>query len=104
MSLFQNLLKGGAPSALHLRLTEYEFIGSKCPFFYVHVIPTSQIITRAILIACCGKHRLDKMLVKLKLTVNIPVLYTTYKFLPRVEGVVGLTYLLRKALLYSAPM
>ena len=75
-----------------------------CNAFYVQVIPTPQIITRAILIACCGKHRLDKMLVKLKLKVNIPVLYTTYNFLPRVEGVVGLTYLLRNALLYSAPM
>ena len=72
--------------------------------FYVHVIPTAQIITGAILIAYCGKHRLDKMLVKLKLTVNIPVSYTTYNFLPRLEGVVGLTYLLRNALLYSAPM
>ena len=75
-----------------------------CNTFYVHIIPTAQIITRAILIACCGKHRLDKMLVKLKLTVNILVLYTTYNFLPRLEGVVGLTYLLRNALLYSAPM
>ena len=72
--------------------------------FYVHVIPTAQIITGAMLIAYCGKHRLDKMLVKLKLTVNIPVSYTTYNFLPRLEGVVGLTYLLRNALLYSAPM
>ena len=75
-----------------------------CNIFYVHVIPTAQIITRAILIACFCKHSLDKMSVKLKLKVNIPVLYTTYNFLPRLEGVVGLTYLLRKALLYSAPM
>ena len=75
-----------------------------CNIFYVHVIPTAQIITRAILIACFGKHKLDKMLVKLKLTVNIQFLYTTYDFLPRLEGVVGLTYLLRNALLYSAPM
>ena len=44
------------------------------------------------------------MLVKLKFTINILVLYTTYNFLPRLEGVVGLTYLLRNALLYSAPM
>ena len=75
-----------------------------CNIFYVHVIPTAQVITRAILIARFGKHRLDKMLVELKLTVNVPVLYTTYNFLPGLEGVVGLTYLLRNALLYSAPM
>ena len=79
---------------------EEDVLSSVIHIFYVHVIPTAQIITRAILIAYCGKHRLDKMLVKLKLTVNIPVLYTTYNFLPRL----GLTYLLRNALLYSAPM
>ena len=75
-----------------------------CNIFYVHVIPLAQIITRVIIIACFGKHRWDKMPVKLKLKVNIPVLYTTYNILPRLEGEVGLTYLLRNALLYSAPM
>ena len=52
-----------------------------CNIFYVHVIPTAQIITRAILIACFGKHRLDKMPVKLKLTVNIPVTQLTTSYL-----------------------